>query len=85
MKETIVISLICGGLLIWSIISNSNPKNIVAVIYWKSGKITRRGIFPRFSDFEEFRKNMYEEQRDFFYKIDYEYFDKNCKEHKGLL
>ena len=82
--ESILISGICSFFLFWCMIAVSNPKNIIAVIYWKNGKITRKGIFAKMSDFEEYRDYMYKNNKKFD-KIEYEYYDKNNSDHTNFI
>jgi len=74
---TYLIVLIVTLLLIWTMITQSNPKNIRGIVYYKTGVVYYTRVFERFSDYEEYHDAMIENYGNEILKITWEYADTN--------
>lgn len=66
---TIGIIIFVVGLLFGALMAAHNPKNIIGVVYYKDGNIVYTKVFKTFSDFEEYKKGMYENYSDKIHSI----------------
>jgi len=55
----IVFVVIIALILLWALLILANPHNITGVIKWKSGNITRTGVFSTYNDYELWLEDTY--------------------------